>query len=213
MRVRKVVTRSGRHHRGKFPSLKLERMVHWESFLERDAILHFEYHPLVTSYQEQPSVELFYDEGGEVRTYYPDFRVEFDDGRDLLIEVKPASKLEKPDVKAKLDAVARRFEEQGRAFRVLTEADIRREPLFSNLRRLHEVTRLARDVNELPPPALPVGNKWSLGTFVRAMADEARAYTMLGLGHVRTDLEKELSEDSDICLEGAEGGPDGAFRI
>ena len=213
MKVRKVVTRSGRHHRGKFPSLKLNRMVHWESFLERDAILHFEYHPLVTSYQEQPSIEAYYDAAGAVRTYYPDFRVEFDDGRELFIEVKPTSKLERPEVRAKLDAVARRFEEQGRAFRVLTEADIRREPLLSNLRRLHEVTRLGRAYDATPSPTLPVGQKWSLGAFVRAMADEAHAFTMLGLGHVRADFEKELCEDSEVCLEGTEGGPDGAFRI
>ena len=34
-------------------------MVHWESMLERDAIFHFEYNPLLVGYQEQPSIEIY----------------------------------------------------------------------------------------------------------------------------------------------------------
>jgi hypothetical protein len=213
MRVRKVVTRSGRHHRGKFPSIKLGRMVQWESFLERDAILHFEYHPLVVSYQEQPSIETFYDKSGELRTYFPDFRVDFDDGRELFVEVKPAEKLKDPQLRDRLDRIAARFKEQGRLFKVMTDVDIRREPLLGNLKRLHEVTRLGHDDIDQRLIAMPRGRTWTLGSFIRAMTDEARAFAMLGLGYIRADLEAELCDDTEVCLEGTEGGPDGAFRI
>lgn len=37
MRARKVVTRSGMGARGKFPSFKNGRMLHWESRLEQDS--------------------------------------------------------------------------------------------------------------------------------------------------------------------------------
>jgi hypothetical protein len=188
-------------------------MVQWESFLERDAILHFEYHPLVVSYQEQPSIETFYDKSGELRTYFPDFRVDFDDGRELFVEVKPAEKLKDPQLRDRLDRIAARFKEQGRLFKVMTDVDIRREPLLGNLKRLHEVTRLGHDDIDQRLIAMPRGRTWTLGSFIRAMTDEARAFAMLGLGYIRADLEAELCDDTEVCLEGTEGGPDGAFRI
>lgn len=143
MRVRKVVTRSGKRFRGKSPSLKLNRMVHWESTLERDAILHFEYHPLVLSYQEQPSIEIYYDKEGEQHRYFPDFRLTFRDGEDMYVEVKPLRFLITKVVQDKLQAVAKRFEEQGRRFRVMTEDDIRRQPLLANLQKLRSSSKRA----------------------------------------------------------------------
>ena len=109
MRVRKVVTRSGKRIRGKFPSAKMNRMVHWESLFERDAILHLEYHPLVVSYQEQPSIETYYDAAGEAHLYYPDFCARFVNGNELYIEVKPKRYLATREVRLKLEAVAWRF--------------------------------------------------------------------------------------------------------
>lgn len=212
-RVRKVVTRSGRHHRGKFPSFKLKRTVHWESMLERDAILHLEYHPLVLAYQEQPCVLHYYDDGGEVRQYVPDFHVELDDGSDLYIEVKPESKLCKPDVNRKLKAIAASLAEREIRFRVLTERDIRREPLYGNLQRLHEATRCHQVTGALQGVALPAGDRWTLGQFVRSLMSDAKAFALLGLGHVRANLEAELTDNSMVWLEGCEEEDDGAFLI
>ena len=49
-------------------------MVEWESLLERDAILLFEFSPGVVSYQEQPA-EILYELEGVIHRYYPDFEV------------------------------------------------------------------------------------------------------------------------------------------
>jgi hypothetical protein len=54
MRARKVVTRSGKRIRGKFPSTKLGRMVHWESLYERDAILYLFSPPATMRRRTQP---------------------------------------------------------------------------------------------------------------------------------------------------------------
>jgi TnsA endonuclease N terminal len=215
MRVRKIVTRSGRRFRGKFPSLKLKRMVHWESFHERDTILHLEYHPLVVNYQEQPSVEIYYDEHGEARRYVPDFLVVFADGRELLIEVKPKKKLADPIIAAKLGAVAKRFEEQGRPFRVLTEEHIRRQPLFGNLQRVHSNCKPATEhasrqellmiFGELP--AKP------FGPLAGQLGGDARVFRLLRSGVLRVDLERELTNDSAVFLGDAKGGPNGSFCI
>lgn len=79
MRVRKVVTRSGKRFRVKFPSRKMNQMVQRESLLERDAILHFECHPLVVTYQAKSSIEIYYDREAICHKYFPDFRLDFSD--------------------------------------------------------------------------------------------------------------------------------------
>lgn len=215
-RARRVITPSGRRYRGKFPSRKLRRMVHWESFHERDAILHLEYHPLVERYQEQPSLEWYYSPTGESKKYYPDFQVDFEDGTVCLIEVKPTSKLRTAEAKAKYGAIALRLEERGRQFRILTEADIRRQPLFGNLQRLHECRRRSvadvgghRDLDS----HCGQGEIVTFGALARRLGGEERVLYLLGTGELRADLEAELGENSPIALAGTEGGPDGAFRI
>lgn len=135
MRVRKVVTRRGRHIRGYFPSKKLNRMVAWESLLEKDTLLLMELSPGVLSYQEQPE-EISYWDGQAMCCYVPDLRVNLFNETSLLVEVKPADELKRPVVKAKYQRIAQHLEEQGREFLLLTEEEIQQEPQCSNLKQL-----------------------------------------------------------------------------
>ena len=215
MRVRKVVTRSGKRFRGKFPSLKLNRMVHWESMLERDAILHFEYHPLVVSYQEQPSIEIYYDKHGEQHRYFPDFRLTFRDGEDLYVEIKPSRVLATKVVRDKLQAVAKRFEEQGRRFRVMTEDDIRRQPLLMNLQKLHASSK--RAAQKMPcaqlAKTLSGGPLWKLAHLAAQLLGVQHVLRLVQSKHLQVDLEKPLSDDSEVWSSSTQGGPHGSFRI
>jgi hypothetical protein len=215
MRVRKVVTRSGKRFRGKFPSLKLNRMVHWESMMERDAILHFEYHPLVLSYQEQPSIEIYYDKAGEQHRYFPDFKLTFLEGEDLYVEVKPARLLVTTAVRDKLQAVAKRFEEQGRRFRVMTEDDIRRQPLLANLQRIHSTSK--RAAQKIPDSQLAKtlsgGPNWKLATLSTQLLGVHNVLRLVQSNYLRIDLEKQLTDDSDVWIPSAQGGTYGSFRI
>jgi hypothetical protein len=215
MRVRKVVTRSGKRFRGKFPSLKLNRMVHWESMLERDAIFHFEYHPLVLSYQEQPSIEIYYDQEGEQHRYFPDFRLTFRDGEDLFVEVKPLRFLATKVVRDKLQAIAKRFEEQGRRFRVMTEDDIRRQPLLANLQRLHASSkRAARETpNAQLVKTLSGGPVWTLANLCLQLLGVHQVLRLVQSNHLQIDLEKPLSNDSNVWSTTVHGGCHGSFRI
>lgn len=215
MRVRKVVTRSGKRFRGKFPSRKLNRMVHWESLLERDAIFHFEYHPLVMSYQEQPSIEIYYDSHGTPHRYFPDFRLNFRDGRELFVEVKPTQFLATKEVREKFQAVAKMFEEQGRRFRIMTEDDIRRQPLLSNLLRIHQSGKRASQVE---PDArlvktLTGGPLWTRANLVQQLLGVNKVYRLLCGNHLSVDLEASLSDDSEVWLANTQGGSNGSFRI
>ena len=215
MRVRKVVTRSGKRFRGKFPSLKLNRMVHWESMLERDAILHFEYHPLVLSYQEQPSIEIYYDKDGEQHRYFPDFRLTFHDGEDLYVEIKPSRLLTIRLVRDKLQAIAKRFEEQGRRFRVMTEDDIRRQPLLTNLQKLHASSkRAAREMpNAQLVKTLAGGPLWKLANLALQLLGVHQVLRLVQSKHLQMDLEKPLSDDREVWSSITPGGPHGTFRI
>lgn len=66
MLSRRVITRSGRHFRGRYPSRKLGRMVAFESLIERDVILLLEFSRGVLSYQEQPT-RIAYSNGQAMR--------------------------------------------------------------------------------------------------------------------------------------------------
>lgn len=135
MRVRKVVTRRGRHIRGYFPSKKLNRMVAWESLLEKDTLLLMELSPGVLSYQEQPE-EISYWDGQAICGYVPDLRVNLCNETSLLVEVKPAEELERPAVRTKYQQIAQHLLEQGEHFLILTDQEIRLEPQYSSLCRL-----------------------------------------------------------------------------
>lgn len=215
MRVRKVVTRSGRGMRGKFPSRKLGQHVHWESTRERDAILMFELHPLVLSYQEQPSADTYYDDEGTAHTCYPDFLLRTVGGKELLIEVKRSADLARPSIKRKLALIAMRYAELGRTYRVITEHEIRREPLHGNLQLLWEAVRAM----VIPPAAhcavgeLSPQRTYTVADLVPLLGDEKTVYAFIALGRLRTDLEARLNRASPVwTLENTEAG-DGAFSI
>ncbi len=133
LKARKVVTRSGRGYRGYFPSRKLDRMVEYESLLERDAIYLFELSPGVKSFQEQPEL-IMYEHEGRIRKYFPDFEVVLNSGKVLNVEIKPKAKLLQPALLSKYKAIAQRYESHSASFLILTEDEIRKEPLHSNIK-------------------------------------------------------------------------------
>lgn len=136
MGVRKVVTRSGLHVRGHFPSYKMGRMVSWESQLERKCILYLEYSSAVLAYEEQPLVLEYSDGDGNARRAIPDFSVRLSDGSKLLLEVKPSEKLLRADLAEKLRAVGKAAREEGYSYLVVTDLELNQEPLLSNLKDL-----------------------------------------------------------------------------
>ncbi|WP_082113567.1 TnsA endonuclease N-terminal domain-containing protein [Chromobacterium vaccinii] len=133
--VRRVVTRRGRHIRGYFPSKKMAQMVPWESLPERDALLLLELSPGVVAFKAQPE-KLPYWDGTAMRVHFPDLWVLLYDEHVLFVELKPASELARPQVKAKYRQIAEQLLAQGLDYRLLTDKEIRQEPLFSNLKQL-----------------------------------------------------------------------------
>ena len=82
MAVRKL-KKSYQNVTGRFYSTLLNRLVQFDSRLERDFILLLDMHPVVRWFAEQPMKIRFTDESGVQQVYVPDFLITFHGGRFL----------------------------------------------------------------------------------------------------------------------------------
>lgn len=129
---RKVVTYRSGHFTGFVPSSKNNRMIQYESILERDYIQLVESDLGVVRYTEQPT-PLTWSDGFDDYTTTFDFEVERADGRRYLVEVKPISKV----IKYRLDllygfaraaAKAKEYDE----FELWTDRELKALPRLAN---------------------------------------------------------------------------------
>jgi hypothetical protein len=143
MPVRKVSNRGG-NIIGRFPSIKMGRMIAFESLLERDFIYLLDHDPAVDWFEEQPlRIEYLYD--GKRLQYTPDFHVIKGDEQ-VLVECKPARFVETEENRRKF-AVGREWcEEQGWSFQLVTDQKIRRGFRLQNIKLLTQYARQPVDV-------------------------------------------------------------------
>lgn len=199
MKVRKVVTRSGRKYKGLFPSKKLCRMVEWESLLERDAILLFEFSPGVVSYQEQPEL-IMYELDGELHRYFPDFEVILKSGEIFHFEIKPAIKLKDSAMVKKYKAIIERYESVGGNFSLLLDNRIRVEPRLTNLKRLATAQHNPADYKVLLEEAtklVTIDPTFAVLT-LSSVFGLSHVITLLGKGDLCCDLDKDLMADNNF---------------
>lgn len=215
MRARRVITRGGKTIRKKFPSRKLSRQVHCESLLERDAALMFELHPLVASFQEQPSKETYYSETGLAQTCFPDFSLRLIDGSEVLIEVKRKVDLSRPKICKKLQLISLRFAEQKREYRIRTEEHIHREPLRKNLEALWEASRATRVDTGIHAVVSGLSDQrlYTLEELTVLLGNEQVVLALVACGRLRMDLESQRSLDSKIWTASNQEAGDGSFFI
>jgi hypothetical protein len=175
-------------------------MVAWESLLECDAIHLLEFSGGVVSYQEQPTVIQYFD-GHQMRDYYPDFELVLEDGSLVHLEVKPSSQLAKPKVEAKLRAIATHYRLQGRDFRIVTEREIRREPLLSNVRKL---SYLSGRIGHTLPTIAELARKFGLAPLhfcqVGAELGDDVALRLVAIGRLECDLAQPLKADAFVSV-------------
>ncbi len=213
--VRKV-RQSGRNILSMFPSAKMGIPVACESTIELDLCYLLELSPQVTSYLAQPFTISAAFQDGTAHSYTPDFQVA-GSADTLLIECKPADKLETESVRQQVTIGSAWCEEHGCRFLVITDAELRVGSCLANAKllyrysRLHLPETLQRYVRATLPlyPALV-----TFGTLVRCLADseqarlwkqsdlEARsfAFALLFHGVVATDLDRSLVDASPVWL-------------
>lgn len=216
MAIRKVITRSKKTFRVKFPSLKNNCMIYCESILESNAALFLEISPYVKSYIAQPREEIYYDSNAEPRRYFPDFEATLLDDSVIDIEVKPKASLRRPDVKGKLEAIAHRYQEHGRRFRILTEDHVRYEPLHSNLRLLAYHRRAAIKSKELErfQEKLSQSKFSTVADATAILKYKKHVFDLIALGFLGADLNRVLGPKSLIWIrDNSKGGENDPLRI
>ena len=143
MAVRQVSHR-GNNIIGRFPSLKMKRMLSFESLIECDLLYLLDYEPEVERFEEQP-LTIEYPDGPTLRHYTPDFHV-VRSQHNLLIECKPQAFIGTEENRRKFNAARVWCAEHDWSFRVVTDQDLRTGSRLSNVKFL---TRYARQV--VPP--------------------------------------------------------------
>lgn len=143
---------------GGFASEKNDRLLGFESLLEKDYMILLEYDDAVRSFEEQPVRIPVTAKGRRLSPYVPDVLVNFYPGRGgkerkpLLVEVKPTRYLVKhaEKYKPKFAAAKAYAADRGWQFQIVTEKEIR-GPLLGNLKFLREYHRFSPSSQETGP--------------------------------------------------------------
>lgn len=123
-------------HLFKFASAKTNTIFTVESPLEFDTCFHLEYSSFVKFYEAQPE-GFYYEFAGRRCPYTPDFRVIDPNGCASFLEVKPSDKTVDPDFLQRFSLKQQRAIELSSPLKLVTEKQIRVDPILGNLKLLH----------------------------------------------------------------------------
>jgi hypothetical protein len=137
MPVRKPANKSGSHIIGKYPSLKLGRMVLFESTIERDLLFLLDYLMGATFFEEQPLTIEYSDANGKPRRYTPDVHALFN-GQHYLLECKPEDRVTDPDNQRCFAAGQAYCAALGWLFAVITDRALRAGFRLRNIKLLRQ---------------------------------------------------------------------------
>jgi hypothetical protein len=138
MAVRKVSNRGG-NIIGYFPSLKMGRMIAFESSIERDLIHVLDFEQEVTWFAEQPVIIVYQHEGKRC-TYTPDFHL-WRNGQSVLVECKPEGRVQIAENQRKFSAARAWCAAQGCTFEVITDRQLRTGYRLQNIKLLTQFAR------------------------------------------------------------------------
>lgn len=130
------------HNICKFMSLKNNAVIRTQSILEFDFCYHLEFNPHITHFSSQP-LNLFYSFNGRQCRYTPDFLANYTNEDSTFFEVKHSSQILKSNFRARFAAKQSVCEHQlAKKLILITEKQIRAEPLFPNLKLIRRYAGL-----------------------------------------------------------------------
>ncbi len=193
----------------KFASAKVGETIMCESSLEFDACFHHEYNENIKAFGSQPE-GFYYDFEGKKLPYTPDAIIFLSDGTVKLHEYKPYSKTFDPIFRAKFLAKKVAAQSLGSDLLLITERQIRVNPLLNNLKILHrysgiyglntiqiELINLIKKAGRIS--VNDVANKHSL------TVGETRSnlYSLINRGLIKTNLNQDdlVCNPSVWCLD------------
>lgn len=204
---RKVVTRRTKRVVGYFQSLKMQNSVPWESQIERDYLYCLEFEADILAFSAQPGhIRLTID--GAPRTHFPDFLIQYKDGRKELHEVKTDKDATSPDLQPLFEAARCHCANIGIAYRVICESDIRQQPRLSNCQQLlHHRRRPTAFEEEIRVISLLTDGPASFTALKQKLDDrhdaESIILSLAGRGRIRFQLDAILTGSTDFFLVAA----------
>ncbi len=120
----------------KFVSAKMDTVFTVESALEFDACFHLEYSHDITSYEAQPE-GFIYQFNGRSCPYTPDFKINHSVNGIQFLEIKPIEKTNDADFIERFKAKRTQSTQNGLPLILVTEKQIRINPILYNLKLLH----------------------------------------------------------------------------
>ncbi|MFE1646204.1 TnsA-like heteromeric transposase endonuclease subunit [Microbacterium sp. P01] len=195
--------RGQRHYPGRYWAATMGSFVGYESRLELSALLLEDFDPRVVRIASQP-FELIAERAGRPGSHVADFMVEYSDSSFAVIDVKPAQRLEKPEIADALGWAGDIIQSRGWKYRIVSEPD---PVLLSNIRFLAGYRRSSqfeeRDIRAVETAAhgaRTLGEAFRRGS--AAVGDSAYARTVvlhLLWNHVRScDLTQPLAQHTAL---------------
>jgi len=209
MGFRKVTNRGGvRKFIGKFPSFIFNKIIWYESRLERDFLYHleFDYRAVLNVYEQACRIRYMHE--GKRRRFTIDFVVPRKHKKQL-IEVKYSKRALQDKYQPAFHAARELGERAGYEFKVVTELMIRRQPRLNNTKLLiyHQRTPIYPQhqilchefLREREEPCLE-----EIMEFFRTRSvDKSVVYTLLRWGVIGFDLDMPLIPEARVYLPGA----------
>jgi hypothetical protein len=203
--VRKITNHGYLKRIGKFPSLKLGRMVWWESPLERDYIHLLEADGSVSFYQEQP-LRIHFILDGKEYSYTPDFLVKRPSDV-LIVEVKPHKKIDSEENQRRFRAATKACCQRGYKFVVATDTIIRIQPRLDNIKLFWKYSRIPLNspryhiyCQEIFAQRSEIALEELLQLFSSKGISRRVVYALIYWGFLRIDLMRRINSDSLVSL-------------
>jgi hypothetical protein len=203
MAVRKVSNRSRHNVIGRFPSVKMRRMIQYESLVELDYIHLLEFDPAVSRYAEQP-IKIPYRDYGKLRYYTPDFHVQ-KGGQNWLIECKSARFIETEDTKRNQSIADNWCPKNGYCYRVITDDEIRTGYRLTNAKFLIDYGR--HNINsEIRARIIAIlytcKGSLTVGDLIHIIDAEHQDQVTIAIYHMAFHHEIEIAtDDTPVSLE------------
>lgn len=189
---------------GFYPSTKNNRLIAWESQLEQKACALFEFSPDVVSYREQP-ISVYFESGGKIRRYTPDFELQLQHGHLVYLEVKPFAKLQEAETKERLQQVARFWSLHGQQFGVITDVELHHPALQRNLKllRAHQRGQVSDETRQRVCHWIGVVGSATFEQLTVHLNSPTQVYALIAQRELHVDLFTPFSPATKLYL--AEG--------
>jgi hypothetical protein len=202
---RNILTRSGGIIRGDFASCRYAKQIKWEAGIEEDAVTLIEFSSRILNVTSQPFKSVF-THAGKKTSRTPDFLIETG-SEQILLECKPAEKLEDPEVREHLNIAKHHFESLGYRYHIATDLDIRSGWALKNakfllqyrMRPLQGAAERTRLLNQLI--VIRSLSNLNIENISNALGGSTDVYALMASGYLHFDFHSPICTNTEISFQ------------